>query len=73
MAARVRPSRSAGGQRRYTRNEITVVQYVVELAGEGMTAKLILWRLGLTRRMGRSLGAAWPAERPLGELARGAR
>ncbi len=25
----VRPSRSGGGQRRYTRNEITVVQYVV--------------------------------------------
>ena len=33
----VQPSRSAGGQRRYTRNEITIVQYVVELAGEGMT------------------------------------
>lgn len=33
----VSPSRSAGKQRRYTRHEITVVQYVVELAGEGMT------------------------------------
>jgi MerR family transcriptional regulator/heat shock protein HspR len=33
----VRPSRSGGGQRRYTRREITVVQYVVELAGEGMS------------------------------------
>ena len=33
----VRPSRSTGGQRRYTRNEITVVQYVVELVDEGMT------------------------------------
>jgi len=33
----VRPSRSDGGQRRYTRREITVVQYVVELAGEGMS------------------------------------
>ena len=33
----VRPSRSSGGQRRYTRREITIVQYVVELAGEGMT------------------------------------
>ena len=29
----VRPSRSSGGQRRYSRNEITVVQYVVELVG----------------------------------------
>ena len=33
----VRPSRSGGGQRRYTRHEITVVQYVVQLAGEGMS------------------------------------
>ena len=33
----VQPSRSSGGQRRYTRNEITVVQYVVRLADEGMT------------------------------------
>jgi DNA-binding transcriptional MerR regulator len=33
----VSPSRSTGGQRRYTRNEITVVQYVVRLADEGMT------------------------------------
>jgi MerR family transcriptional regulator, heat shock protein HspR len=31
----VRPSRSGGGQRRYTRREITVVQYVVQLADEG--------------------------------------
>jgi DNA-binding transcriptional MerR regulator len=33
----VQPSRSAGGQRRYTRAEITVVQYVVELVDDGMT------------------------------------
>jgi len=33
----VRPSRSGGGQRRYTRNEITIVQYVVQLTDEGMT------------------------------------
>jgi MerR family transcriptional regulator/heat shock protein HspR len=33
----VRPSRSAGGQRRYTRREIMVVQYVVALVEEGMT------------------------------------
>jgi DNA-binding transcriptional MerR regulator len=33
----VQPSRSAGGQRRYTRREITVVQYVVNLVDEGMT------------------------------------
>jgi MerR family transcriptional regulator, heat shock protein HspR len=33
----VKPSRSGGGQRRYTRREITVVQYVVRLADEGMS------------------------------------
>jgi MerR family transcriptional regulator, heat shock protein HspR len=33
----VQPSRSSGGQRRYTRREITVVQYVLELIGDGMT------------------------------------
>ena len=47
----VRPSRSAGGQRRYTRNEIAVVQYVVELAGQGMTLAAIrrVLELGVTR------------------------
>jgi len=33
----VSPSRSAGGQRRYTRNEIVVVRYVVELMDDGLT------------------------------------
>ena len=33
----VSPSRSEGRQRRYTRHEITVVRYVVDLVGEGMT------------------------------------
>ncbi len=33
----VQPSRSAGGQRRYSRREITVVQYVVNLVDEGLT------------------------------------
>jgi MerR family transcriptional regulator, heat shock protein HspR len=37
----VSPSRSAGGQRRYTRREITVVQYVVGLVDEGMTLTAI--------------------------------
>jgi|HigsolmetaAR201D_1030396.scaffolds.fasta_scaffold29291_1 MerR family transcriptional regulator/heat shock protein HspR len=31
------PQRSAGGQRRYSRRDITLVQYVTELASEGMT------------------------------------
>ena len=33
----VSPSRSAGRQRRYSRHEITVVRYVVDLVDEGMT------------------------------------
>jgi len=37
----VRPSRSTGGQRRYSRVEVTVVQYVAQLADEGMTLAAI--------------------------------
>ena len=37
----VTPSRSTGGQRRYSRLEVTVVQYVARLADEGMTLAAI--------------------------------
>ncbi len=37
----VRPSRSTGGQRRYSRVEVTAVQYVAQLADEGMTLAAI--------------------------------
>ncbi len=37
----VRPSRSTGGQRRYSRTEVTVVRYVARLADEGMTLAAI--------------------------------
>jgi MerR family transcriptional regulator, heat shock protein HspR len=37
----VRPSRSSGGQRRYSRTEVTVVRYVAQLADEGMTLAAI--------------------------------
>jgi len=47
----VRPSRSAGGQRRYTRREITVVQYVVALVDEGMTLSGIRRVLQLEARV----------------------
>ncbi len=47
----VQPSRSSGGQRRYTRNEITVVQYVVRLADEGMTLSAIRRILELEMRV----------------------
>lgn len=33
----VSPSRSEGKQRRYTRREVTVVQYVVQLAEQGVS------------------------------------
>jgi MerR family transcriptional regulator/heat shock protein HspR len=47
----VRPSRSGGGQRRYTRTEITVVQYVVQLADQGMTLAGIRRVLDLEARI----------------------
>lgn len=37
----VSPSRSTGGQRRYSRVEVTVVQYVASLVDEGMTLAAI--------------------------------
>jgi len=37
----VRPSRSSGGQRRYSRTEVTVVRYVANLADQGMTLAAI--------------------------------
>jgi MerR family transcriptional regulator, heat shock protein HspR len=37
----VSPQRSAGGQRRYSRVEIRIVQRVVSMAGEGMTMPAI--------------------------------
>jgi len=47
----VRPSRSAGGQRRYTRNEIVVVRYVVELIDDGLTLSAIRRVLQLEARV----------------------
>jgi MerR family transcriptional regulator, heat shock protein HspR len=47
----VQPSRSAGGQRRYSRIEITRVQYVVELVDEGMTLAAIRRVLALELRV----------------------
>jgi MerR family transcriptional regulator, heat shock protein HspR len=47
----VRPSRSDGGQRRYSRIEITRVQYVLELVDEGMTLAAIRRILFLETRV----------------------
>ena len=63
----VRPSRSAGGQRRYTRNEIVAVRYVVELIDDGLTLSAIRRVLQLEARV-RELEAERDALRA--ELAR---
>jgi MerR family transcriptional regulator, heat shock protein HspR len=47
----VRPSRSGGGQRRYSRIEIRRVQYVCELVEEGMTLAAIRRVLQLEHRV----------------------
>jgi MerR family transcriptional regulator, heat shock protein HspR len=47
----VSPSRSAGGQRRYTRNEIIIVRYVVELIDGGLTLPAVRRVLELEARV----------------------
>jgi MerR family transcriptional regulator, heat shock protein HspR len=47
----VTPSRSAGGQRRYTRNEIIIVSYVVELVDGGLTLPAVRRVLQLEERV----------------------
>jgi MerR family transcriptional regulator, heat shock protein HspR len=47
----VRPSRSAGGQRRYTRNEIIIVRYVADLMDGGMTLAAVRRVLQLEARV----------------------
>jgi MerR family transcriptional regulator/heat shock protein HspR len=45
------PSRSLGGQRRYTRNEIVIVRYVVELIEDGLTLPAVRRVLELEARV----------------------
>jgi MerR family transcriptional regulator, heat shock protein HspR len=47
----VSPQRSAGGQRRYTRYEIRVIQQVVSMAGEGITLQAIRRIIDLEREL----------------------
>jgi MerR family transcriptional regulator, heat shock protein HspR len=47
----VSPQRSAGGQRRYTRYEIRVIQQVVSMAGEGITLLAIRRIIDLERAL----------------------
>ena len=50
-AGLVRPERTAGGQRRYSRREIEMLQHVAQLAGEGMTTAGIRRVLDLEERI----------------------
>jgi MerR family transcriptional regulator, heat shock protein HspR len=69
----VRPERTAGGQRRYSRREIDKLQHVAQLAGEGMTASGIRRVLDLEQRIDEledrlaSRDPERPADRPAGE------
>ena len=47
----VSPQRSAGGQRRYTRYEIRVIQQVVSMADEGITLQAIRRIIDLERQL----------------------
>ncbi|HLH59004.1 MAG TPA: MerR family transcriptional regulator [Streptosporangiaceae bacterium] len=47
----VRPSRSAGGQRRYTRHEVTTVAYVMRLVDDGLTLAAVRRVLELEQRV----------------------
>ncbi|GAA3101223.1 MULTISPECIES: MerR family transcriptional regulator [Nonomuraea] len=47
----VRPSRSSGGQRRYSRRDIVIVQHVTRMAEEGMTLIAIRRILELEREV----------------------
>lgn len=49
----VSPARSPGGQRRYSRFEITLVQQVVELVDEGLTLAAVRRLLELEERVAR--------------------
>jgi MerR family transcriptional regulator, heat shock protein HspR len=47
----VSPQRSAGGQRRYTRYEIRVIQQVMTMADEGITLQAIRRIISLERQL----------------------
>jgi MerR family transcriptional regulator, heat shock protein HspR len=48
----VSPQRSAGGQRRYTRVEIRIIQQVASMADEGMTMPAIRRIIELEQQLG---------------------
>ena len=54
----VSPQRSNGGQRRYTRIEIRIIQQVASMADEGMTMPAIRRIIELEQQLARSPGSA---------------
>lgn len=64
----VRPHRSAGGQRRYSRHDIGQVRYVAGLVGEGMTLASIRRILHLEHEVARLNAELEATRRRLSEL-----
>ena len=66
----VSPRRSDGGQRRYTRYEIRVIQQVVTMADEGMTLQAIRRIIDLEQRLAELIGQRDELARQRDQLAR---
>jgi MerR family transcriptional regulator, heat shock protein HspR len=66
----VSPQRSEGGQRRYTRFEIRVIQQVVSMADEGITLQAIRRIIELERRLAQVTRERDDLARRLAELLR---
>ena len=64
----VSPQRSAGGQRRYTRYEIRVIQQVVTMADEGITLQAIRRIIDLERELAAVMRERDELARRLAEL-----
>ena len=64
----VSPQRSAGGQRRYTRYEIRVIQQVVSMADEGITLQAIRRIIDLEQQLARVTRERDELARRLAEL-----
>jgi MerR family transcriptional regulator, heat shock protein HspR len=66
----VSPQRSAGGQRRYTRYEIRVIQQVVSMADEGITLQAIRRIIDLEQQLAEVTRQRDEVSRQRDELAR---
>jgi len=64
----VSPQRSAGGQRRYTRYEIRVIQQVVSMADEGITLQAIRRIIELEQQLAEMTAERDELARRLSEL-----